>query len=138
MSRRRFALLATPFVLLALAACSPHDQGSTTAATGSPITVQALAQRVEAGDAPVVLDVRTPAEFARGHVPGAINIPYDQLASRLDEVPAHQGDEVVVHCERGGRAAKAEGVLKDAGYTDVRDLEGHFQAWEAAGLPVQK
>jgi phage shock protein E len=138
MSRTRLALLVTPLALLALAACTQRHEGGATAATGSPISVADLAQRVEAGDAPVVLDVRTPAEFDQGHVPGAINIPYDQLASRLDELPAGSGDEVVVHCERGGRAAKAERVLNDAGYTDVRDLEGHFQAWQAAGLPVEK
>jgi rhodanese-related sulfurtransferase len=80
---------------------------------------------------------RTPEEFAAGHLPGARNIPHDQLAGRLDELALAKSDEVVVHCHSGRRAAVAEQVLRDAGYTSVRDLEGHWQGWHGAGLPTE-
>jgi rhodanese-related sulfurtransferase len=116
------------------AACVASDEPGPSEAAS--ISGTALAGRLGGEDAPVVLDVRSPDEFAAGHVPGAINIPHDQLAARLDELPAAAGEEVVVHCQRGGRASKAEAVLRDAGYENVRDLDGHWEAWEAAGLPV--
>lgn len=126
-------------VLVALAcavlACSagngsaPDDAGSISAAT--------LAERIAEGAPPLLLDVRTPAEFASGHVPGATNIPYDELAQRLGELAAPAGSEIVVYCERGGRARAAERVLEDSGYTHVRLLEGHMSGWRQAGLPCQ-
>jgi len=129
--------LALAILGLALGAACTGTVDDASVQTAS-ISGEALAGQLAAGDAPVVLDVRTPEEFAAGHVPGAVNIPYEQLAGRLDELPAGAEDEVVVHCQRGGRAAKAEAVLHDAGYRNVRDLEGHWQAWEAAGLPVER
>jgi rhodanese-related sulfurtransferase len=85
----------------------------------------------------LILDVRTPEEFAAGHVPGARNVPYDALAGRLGELAIAPGSEIVVHCQSGVRAAKAERVLADAGYTNVRDLDGHWKAWSEAGLPTE-
>jgi len=134
----RSAVLAVALVPFLLAACADVASDAGDAGARATISGSTLAGRIEAGDAPVVLDVRTPAEFAQGHVPGAVNIPYDQLSTRLGELPAGASDEVVVHCQRGGRAAKAETVLHEAGYENVRDLDGHWQAWEAAGLPVEK
>ena len=85
----------------------------------------------------LLLDVRKPEEFAAGHVPGAINIPHDQLASRLSELP-RRDKPVVVYCRSGRRAALAEDVLRQAGYTDVQHLKGDMLGWEAEGRPVEK
>jgi len=81
----------------------------------------------------LLLDVRTADEFASGHVPGAVNIPHDQLASRLDELNTGKENPVVVYCERGGRAGKAASVLLEAGYQDVRHLAGDMSEWRAKG-----
>jgi rhodanese-related sulfurtransferase len=97
-----------------------------------------LAALVREGKAPVILDVRSPEEYAAGHIPGAINIPHTQLSARLAELPAAKSDEIVVHCQAGRRAADAEHILADAGYTGVRDLQGHMNAWSEAGLPVER
>ena len=85
----------------------------------------------------MILDVRSREEFAAAHIPGAVNIPHDQLTERIDRLPLAKSDEVVVHCERGGRAAVAEKILTDAGYTHVRDLKGQMQVWQANGLPIE-
>ncbi len=69
-----------------------------------------------------VLDVRTPAEFAAGHVPGAVNIPYDQVASHLGEIP--KDDEIVLYCHSGRRAGLAAEVLAANGYTQARAPRG--------------
>ena len=84
----------------------------------------------------LILDVRTEAEFGSGHVPGAVNIPHDELASRLSEL-ASTDQPVVVYCRSGKRAGVASSVLLDAGYTNVLHLEGDMNAWQANGLPTE-
>ena len=96
-----------------------------------------LAKRVSKAGAPVILDVRTPEEFASGHIPGAVNVPLSDLKKRLDQLGLSPTTEVVVHCEGGGRAETAEEILREAGYKDVRDLSGHMAAWRDAGYPVE-
>ena len=86
----------------------------------------------------LVLDVRTPKEYDSGHVPGAINVPYDELPARISEVRDRDPDRVVVYCERGGRAAKAEKTLKAAGVTNVQHLEGDMQGWRRDKLPMKR
>jgi rhodanese-related sulfurtransferase len=67
-----------------------------------------------------VVDVRSPGEFAQGHYPGAINIPVDTLASKMKKLgPTDKA--LVVCCASGGRSARAAGILKTAGFTDVTD-----------------
>jgi phage shock protein E len=83
----------------------------------------------------LVLDVRNPAEYAEGHVPGAINIPYDQVASRLGEIP--KDDEIVLYCHSGRRAGLAAETLAANGYTKLAHLEGDMRGWQQAGRPVQ-
>jgi len=89
----------------------------------------------------LILDVRTPEEYAGGHVPGAVNVPHTEVAARLDEIGAEvEGDPsrpVVVYCERGGRAAKAEAELLEAGFTQVLHLEGDMSDWRAAGRATE-
>jgi len=82
----------------------------------------------------LLLDVRTPEEFASGHISGAVNISVESLASRLSEVP--QDQPVVVYCRSGNRSATASQILADAGYTGIYDLGG-INAWQSAGLPVE-
>ena len=60
----------------------------------------------------LVLDVRSQEEFQEGHVPGAINVPHDELASRLSELSGGTQRPVVVYCERGGRAGMAAEAAK--------------------------
>jgi rhodanese-related sulfurtransferase len=93
---------------------------------------QVLAERIARGDAPLILDVRTPAEFAEGHLPGAINIPHDELTGRLDELGVERDAEVVVYCRTGRRAGLAESVLVETGFSNVHDLKGHWRDWSGA------
>ena len=117
--------------LLALVGCGGHAAGA------SAVRPEQVLASIDAGSAPLLLDVRTPEEFASGHVPGALNIPYDELAARTGELAARRAEEVVVYCETGRRAARAADVLATAGFGDVRLLDGHMRAWRDAGLPTE-
>lgn len=100
-----------------------------------PISQEAyLALPASGEQAPFVLDVRAPEEFVTGHVPGAVNIPYDQVAARLAEVPKDK--DVVLYCRSGRRAGMAAEVLAANGYTRLKHLEGDMPAWIAQGRPV--
>lgn len=94
-----------------------------------------LLEQLGSGDPPLVLDVRTPEEFASGHIEGAVNIPHDQVDGRIAELSASRDREVVVYCERGGRAAKALDVLERSGFRQVRHLEGDMSGWRSKQLP---
>lgn len=84
----------------------------------------------------MVVDVRTPEEYAGGHVPGAVNLPLDALGARMDELGAHRDGEVYLICQSGRRSARAAELLSAAGYTAV-NVEGGTAAWRAAGHPVE-
>lgn len=135
---RRFPLLAMlGLSMLGMTWIATSAALADESAQSEAISPEELAGRIASGDAPLVLDVRTPEEFADGHLPGARNIPHDDLADRLDELGVSQDDEIVVHCHSGRRAIAAEATLRDAGYTHVRDLTGHWQAWKRADLPIE-
>ena len=107
------------------------------AAAVAPMSQEALLEHQSRHpDHLFVLDVRTPQEYAEGHVPGAVNVPYDQLASRLAEVPKDK--DVVLYCKSGRRAGIAADVLAANGYTRLSHLEGDMPAWAAKGHAVEK
>lgn len=69
-----------------------------------------------------VVDVRTPQEFAQGHVPGAINIPFDQVGARVAEI-GDPAKPVVLYCRSGRRSAIAARTLIDLGFTQIADMQ---------------
>ncbi|GGE86545.1 rhodanese-like domain-containing protein [Massilia psychrophila] len=85
-----------------------------------------------------IVDVRTPQEFAIGHLRDAKNIPLADLAARISELEKSKLRAVVVVCQSGARADKAVRQLAAAGFNDVVSLDGGLTAWQAAGLPVAK
>lgn len=86
------------------------------------------------GSEHLLLDVRTPQEFADEHIAGAVNISVQTLASRLDELP--QDQPIVVYCRSGNRSVTATQILADAGYSKVYDMGGIID-WKAQGYPVE-
>ena len=100
-----------------------------------PVTREELARRLEDGDDLVVLDVRPAAEYAAGHLPGAVSIPVGELRRRLAELPADR--EVVAYC-RGPYCAfahEAVELLREEGFA-ARRLEDGLPEWQAARLAV--
>jgi rhodanese-related sulfurtransferase len=82
-----------------------------------------------------LVDVRSPAEFARGHLAGAVNVPVTSLGARLPSLGLDRSRPVVAICLSAHRSPPAVRLLARAGY-DARQLEGGMLAWRAAGLPV--
>ena len=85
-----------------------------------------------------VLDVRSPAEFATGHIADAINIPLPELTGRLGELAKYKDKPLLVNCQGGIRSAKGCGVLKNGGFTRIYNLDGGVARWMEAKLPVTK
>ncbi len=84
----------------------------------------------------VFIDVRTPEEYAAGHIPGAKLIPLDELEQRLAEVPRDR--QVYLYCRSGHRSAKAAEILAKHGFTNIENVQGGMLAWQQAGYPVKK
>ena len=98
------------------------------------ISAEALLTRIESGAAPVILDVRSRSEFARGHVPGARHIPFWRMSRRIGELSIPRDSELVVYCGHGPRAAIAGRALRRLRFTRITYLEGHFTRWRGAGF----
>jgi phage shock protein E len=114
---------------LFLAACSPA------ASPEGMISPADYVSQYQNNNAPhLLLDVRTPEEYADGHIAGAVNIPLAELGNQLSQVP--RDIPVIVYCRTGVRAAQAATLLRDSGYTNVLNMGGIVD-WVNAGYPVE-
>ncbi|MDB5841225.1 MAG: transrane protein [Herminiimonas sp.] len=104
---------------------------------GSKVSLLQATQMINQGKT-VVLDVRSPEDFAAGHVREARNIPLGELPKRVGELDKFKAKSVIVVCSAGMQSAKAASVLKKAGFNDVYGLNGGLAAWRAQGLPTAK
>lgn len=95
-------------------------------------------QSAEKSESFIVLDVRSVNEYDTGHIKKALNIPHDQIASRLAELAEFKDSMVIVHCRSGRRAQIAEQILLANGFTNLRHLAGDFNGWKANKLPIEK
>jgi hydroxyacylglutathione hydrolase len=96
------------------------------------IGIDDVARREESA---LLLDVREPAEYAHGHVPGAINIPQADLATRLDDLPRDR--PVLLICQGGLRSLRAAQFLRQVGFDRVASVAGGTDAWTDAGRSVE-
>jgi hydroxyacylglutathione hydrolase len=112
------------------------------AAAGRPVvtlpqlSIPALHAALASSHPPLVIDVRDPGEWAAGHIPSAVYIPYHQLPGRINEVPLDR--PVAVICGGGVRSSLAASLLQRAGYPAVQNVPGGMDRWEKAGLPVTR
>ena len=107
--------------------CTPARPGTHLNADPLDITVIELKEKIDRGDAPVLIDVREPHEHAICQIPGAALIPMAQLPGRLSEFDPSQ--EVVVHCRSGARSANAVAMMRSKGFSKARNLAGGVLAW---------
>ena len=85
-----------------------------------------------------VIDVRTPEEYARGHIRQSKLIPLSNLTEQLPLAKLNQDKPVLIVCESGMRARRAAALLAKEGYTDVSVLDGGIRSWQEAQLPIAK
>ncbi len=88
----------------------------------------------------LLLDVREPEEYHAGHLARAVNVPRGLLEFRLsgDATLGDTSRAILLYCKTSGRAALAAKVMQDMGFEQVVSMAGGFDAWVAAGLPVEK
>jgi rhodanese-related sulfurtransferase len=104
---------------------------------GKRASPQQVVQMINRGKT-VLVDVRTPEEFAAGHLRDAKNIPLADFATRIGELDKSKGKNIVVVCQSGARVDKAMRQLQAAGFAEVVGLDGGQAAWQAANLPIVK
>jgi rhodanese-related sulfurtransferase len=102
---------------------------------GKAVSPQGLTELVNKGNA-LVLDVRDAAEFRKGHITGAENIPYAKIGERLDELKKNLERPIVVVCNLGTVAGAATQQLKAAGLSQVYKLDGGISNWKSQSLPL--
>ena len=100
------------------------------------IEPRALSTRLEAGEPIQLIDVRTPEEFAEGHLEGAVNIPLDRFDPTA--LPDTNGAKRMLYCRSDRRSGIAADRLAEATGRDAVHLEGGILAWDAAGLSLQR
>lgn len=83
----------------------------------------------EAKKEAMLVDVRTPEEFEKGHIPGAINLPVDNLRNSLQQLPKEKS--IIIYCQIGLRGYIAQRILTQNGYEKVNNIAGGFKTWEA-------
>lgn len=108
------------------------------AADDHTVTANELHALIQAGKAPVIVDVRSVAEYRAGHVPGALHVPFWTAFWKADEIPASGHDAVVVYCAHGPRASLAGWALGLAGIPNIIHLKGHMTGWRRQALPETK
>ena len=96
-----------------------------------------LIERVKNNDW-MLIDVRSPEEFAEGHIPGAVNMPYDAIDDFINELEGNKDKPIIVYCRSGRRAKLAMKVLEALEFSEVMHLEGDMLGWSDAGLPVDR
>lgn len=119
-------------VALSLAVVAPRLMGQDVA----EVSVQQANGMSQQGA--LLLDVREESEYAALHAPQAKLMPLGDVSSRLKEIDAYKDKPVVVVCRSGRRSAKAIAILKEAGFTQVSNVQGGMIAWEQAGLATIK
>jgi rhodanese-related sulfurtransferase len=139
------ALRAFTMWLLTLGSCCIADAQTTNAPANPAIKANAPklvevaeAEKLIADKKVVVLDVRTAAEFAAGHLKGATNLDFydkdfEAKLAKLDKTQPY-----LVNCAVGGRSARACNAMSKLDFKSVFDLKGGIAAWEKAGKPVEK
>lgn len=104
-----------------------------------------LAELADANPEALIVDIREPYEYTKGHIPGAVLIPRGVLESAADPHNARRvaalcggrGRPVVLYCDTGARSALGTAVLQDMGFADVRNLAGGLKLWEAEDYAVE-
>jgi rhodanese-related sulfurtransferase len=102
------------------------------------IDIPEFRQRLDSEKNLLVLDVRTPEDFAgeQGHIKEAVNIPVESLQQRMDEIGNYLEQPVAIVCRTDKKSAKAALLLTEEGFADVHIVRGGMTKWLDAGLPV--
>ncbi len=124
--------------LLALVAFLPRLIGNLR--RGAMLSVADFTRRLETGDGPLILDVRTADDFIgeQGHITNARNIPVDDLSQRMGELEDYREHPIAIICRTDKKSLKAALLLSEKGFADVHVVRGGMTKWHEQGLPVER
>ena len=111
-------LTATLFALATMFTVACHGAPAEPGETVTPEILVAIESQA------LIVDVRTPEEFADGHYPGAINIPHETILDGLNQLGVTADPAVILYCRSGNRSGQAEQVLQEKGFTEARNAGG--------------
>ncbi len=84
----------------------------------------------------MLVDIRTPEEFAEGHIPGSVNVNFKKRTFKSYISKFDKNKPILIYCRSGNRSGKAEKVMRALGFKEVYDLKSGFKGWKAANMPV--
>ena len=131
MSDSRYYRYTITLVSLALLISAPI------AGCAMGITRDDLLKEMQGDNPPLVVDVRSQGEYDRGHVLGAVHIPFSSIGSGLSQIGLSKHGPVVLYCEHGPRAGIAGLSLFLSGYDRVYSLEGSMKGWRKNEFPIE-
>lgn len=139
----RFAYKSWIMASLALllggaAACQPPASPSAPAGSVVNLSPAEFHKRLKGEHAAILLDVRTPSEFAGGHLPGAQNLNFNSPTFQQQVAQLDRNKPVYLYCAVGGRSASAAAVMRKMGFQVLYNMSGGFSQWSAQGLPSQR
>ncbi|NNE92107.1 MAG: rhodanese-like domain-containing protein [Verrucomicrobiales bacterium] len=134
-SRTRSLICATALAFAALTGCADEKDGPVKNLTAKEIAAEL---KKDGGDKIVILDVRTPGEFADGHLAGAENIDFsadgfEEKVGKLDRDKTY-----VVHCRSGNRSGRSMKVFKELKFKSILHMSDGFLGWQEAGEKIEK
>lgn len=126
-------------VLLLAAAIGLFVSLQCTAASSSP-SIEAspyLIERVKSNDW-MLIDVRPIEDFKQGHIPGAVNMPYENIDEYLSALDEHKNKPIIIYCQSGRKAKLTIKMLQALDFPDVMHLEGDMLGWNASHMPIER
>ena len=132
-----FAALLVGLLSVGVNYVRADDTTNTVPAKVTHVDGKEAGKLVAKGDV-VVIDIRTPSEFAGGHIAGATNINYraNNFSEQIEKLDRDK--TYLVHCAVGGRSTSSLPKFEKLGFKHIIHLDGGIKAWEAAGNPVEK
>lgn len=128
-------LLGTAWVVVAVLLILSYVQ---TAMSGSQnLTTVGLTEMVNR-EKGVMVDLRSVADFNKGHIHGSVNIPFTKLKDSFKDLEKYKDSPMIMVCNTGMQAGAASTMLRAQGFADVHKLKGGIQSWTAENLPLKK
>lgn len=101
------------------------------------IDVETVKKALDEKDNLIILDVRTQAEYERGRIPSSINIPLDEIDSKVDTLTSDKNESLYVYCLSGSRSMLAAEQLMKLGYKNIFNITNGLLAWKSHHYPIE-
>lgn len=121
-------------VVLALIILDPLRRRASGVASVSAVELPQLINH----DSAIVVDISDPNDYKKGHIPNAINIPFETLSDNLGRLQKHKNKPIVVACRTGNRSPRAASILRKQGFESLYTLSGGLASWQKENFPTAK